>query len=374
MEDTTMEDTTMEIKTEELRVVADDRSSIVQSKGEIHGRAIQQQEHNRGYLESFGKDPKLLFWVALLLWAQVVQGFESQASGTVIGIGVFKRRFGVYLDGEYDVATKWQSAMSGGGTAAIMVGAWLGSYIADMVGNKPVIMAAAALGMASIGIEFAATSIGMYFGGKFLNFVAVRAFMNNCTTYIADISPLTIRASLVGLNNVAQCVGPLICAVMAYYTTNWTDDWSWKSLICTQWGFAGITLIGSIFMPESPVYLLEKGKETAARKVLSSLYSKPSDAEGHFESIKLTLQEAETQSSNLMDCFRGTNLRRTLIAILVFQAQPMSGLGFVYNYGALMYQYLGISDRQSFLLSIGGQILSISGAFIAVLVSDLYGR
>ncbi|KAJ5658329.1 general substrate transporter [Penicillium longicatenatum] len=325
------------------------------SANELRGRAIQQQEHNRSYWETLCKDPRLL---------------------SVISITEFKRRFGkMNTDGSYFISTDWQSALNGGSNAAAIVGAWGGSYFADHFGTKPVLLFACAINIASVGVEFATTSIAMFFGGKMMNFVAIGAFQNLCTAYVADISPLAIRASVIGFCNLSQCIGPFISAIMSYYTSSWDNDWSWKSLVCAQWGFAVIGFVGQIFMPESPVFLVHKGKMTAARAVLGRLYSDPNDAEGHFERIKLTLEEAESQKTvSYMECFRGTNLRRTMIAMLVFTAEPMSGLGFVSNYGSLMYQYLGIGDRQSFLIQIGAQILSISGAIFSFLVSDFGGR
>ncbi|KAH6988182.1 general substrate transporter [Ilyonectria sp. MPI-CAGE-AT-0026] len=345
------------------------------SNNDIRGRAIQQQEHNRTYLQTLGKDPWLLFWIGVMLWTLIVRGFENGSSGTVISIPMFKKHFGKLQDGQYFVETKWQSALSGGSNAAAIVGAWAASYFADKFGTKPVMLAAAAINIASIAVEFASTSIAMFFGGKMMNFVAIGAFLNLCTAYVADISPLAIRASVIGFCNLSQCIGPFITSIMSYFTQDWDTDWSWKSLICAQWGFAAVALVGHIFMPESPVYLVQKGKMEDARKVLRRLYSDPEDAEGHLERIKLTLDAAETHNSgSYLDCFRGTNLRRTMIAIMVFLSEPMSGLGFVSNYGALMYQYLGISDQKSFEIAIGAQILSMSGATIAFIVSDLYGR
>lgn len=55
-------------------------------------------------------------------------------------------------------------------------------------------------------------------------------------------------------------------------------------------------------------------------------------------------------------------------------AEAMSGLGFVTNYGALMYQFLGIGSQKSFAIQIGAQILSMSGATISFLVGDFVGR
>ncbi|KAJ5987085.1 general substrate transporter [Penicillium sp. IBT 35674x] len=343
---------------------------------QLRGRAIQQQEHNRSYWETLRKDPRLLFWIGVMLWTLIVRGFENQSSSSVISITEFKRRFGkMDTDGSYFISTDWQSALSGGSNAAAIVGAWGGSYFADHYGTKPVLLLACAINIASVGVEFATTSIAMFFGGKMMNFVAIGAFQNLCTAYVADISPLAIRASVIGFCNLSQCIGPFISAIMSYYTSSWDNDWSWKSLVCAQWGFAVVGFVGQVFMPESPVFLVRKGKLTAARAVLGRLYSDDHDAEGHFERIKLTLEEAESQKTvSYMECFRGTNLRRTMVAMLVFSAEPMSGLGFVSNYGSLMYQYLGIGDRQSFLIQIGAQILSISGAIVSFLVSDFGGR
>ncbi|KAJ5554233.1 hypothetical protein N7513_004192 [Penicillium frequentans] len=341
------------------------------SANELRGRAIQQQEHNRSYWETLRKDPRLLFWIGVMLWTLIVRGFENQSSSSSSNAD-----FGeMDTDGSYFISTNWQSALSGGSNAAAIVGAWGGSYFADHIGTKPVLLFACAINIASVGVEFATTSIAMFFGGKMMNFVAIGAFQNLCTAYVADISPLAIRASVIGFCNLSQCIGPFISAIMSYYTSSWDNDWSWKSLVCAQWGFAVVGFIGQIFMPESPVFLVRKGKLTAARTVLGRLYSDGNDAEGHFERIKLTLEEAESQKTvSYMECFRGTNLRRTMIAMLVFSAEPMSGLGFVSNYGSLMYQYLGIGDRQSFLIQIGAQILSISGAIVSFLVSDFGGR
>ncbi|KAJ5439694.1 general substrate transporter [Penicillium daleae] len=121
---------------------------------------------------------------------------------------------------------------------------------------------------------------------------------------------------------------------MSYCTSQWDNDWPWRALVCAQWGFAIIGFIGHLFIPELPVYLIRMDRIDDARGVLNRLYSKFTDADGHFERIKINLEEAETQNkATYGESFRGTNLRRTMIAILVFLAEPMSGLGFVSNYG-----------------------------------------
>jgi hypothetical protein len=110
------------------------------NSNELHGRAIQQQEHNRGYLETLRNDPWLLVWIGVMLWSLIVRGFELQASGSVLGIPDFQRRFGTLHDGgQYYIDTNWQSALTGGSSAAAIVGAWAASHFADIIGIKPVV-------------------------------------------------------------------------------------------------------------------------------------------------------------------------------------------------------------------------------------------
>ncbi|EEY16883.1 conserved hypothetical protein [Verticillium alfalfae VaMs.102] len=353
----------------------DDIQMVEHRDDQVHGRAIQQQEHNRTWGQTLRKDPRLLFWIGVMLWTLIVRGFESGASGALISIPVFRRRFGVLIEGTYFISTKWQSIISGAPNGAAIVGAWGASFLADRYGSKPIILLAAVINIVSVGIEFGATSLAMFFVGKMFNFLAIGALLNLCTAYIADVAPLAIRASAIGFCNLSQCIGPFIAAIMSNYTAKWDTDWSWKALVAAQWGFAAVALVGQIFMPESPVYLVRMGKMTAAQKSLERMYSDPQDAKGHLHRISLTLEEAElSNTGSYIDCFRGTNLRRTLICIMVFLSEPMAGLGFVGSYGALMYQYLGISDQKSFEIRIGAEVLSMSGATIAFLMADWWGR
>jgi MFS transporter, SP family, general alpha glucoside:H+ symporter len=106
---------------------------------ELHGRAIQQQEHNSSYWQALRSDPWLLFWIGVMLWTMGVRGWENQAGGAVLSIPRFKERFGEPQgNGEYFIATKWQSAINGSGGVAI-IGSMLASYLADLVGYKPII-------------------------------------------------------------------------------------------------------------------------------------------------------------------------------------------------------------------------------------------
>ncbi|KAJ4307900.1 hypothetical protein N0V84_012428 [Fusarium piperis] len=148
------------------------------------------------------------------------------------------------LDGSFFIATNWQSAISGGPNATAIFGFWAASFLSDRYGTKPIILMAAAVNIASVGVEVEATSLAMFFGGKLMNFFAIGALLNLCTTYVAEVSPLAIRVSVIGFCNLSQCIGPFVAAIMSNFTSKWDNDWAWKSLVAAQWGFTGVALVG----------------------------------------------------------------------------------------------------------------------------------
>ncbi|KAL4860629.1 hypothetical protein BDV12DRAFT_204844 [Aspergillus spectabilis] len=111
----------------------------------------------------------------------IVRRFENQASSTLLSVPRFKEKFGVLQDGQYFIATNWQSAVNGGPQAGSILGSLAASYFSDIIGYKITLLVAAVLNIASIGVEFASTSIAMFFRGTNLRRTAIA-----CTVFLAQ--------------------------------------------------------------------------------------------------------------------------------------------------------------------------------------------
>jgi hypothetical protein len=92
--------------------------------------------------------------------------------------------------------------------------------------------------------------------------------------------------------------------------------------------------------------------------------------------MKVTQKAAREESSGTtyLDCFRGTNLRRTIITIMPLTIQAMSGVAYISSYGTYYFQLAGISTAKSFQIACGAQALSIAGNIGAFLIIDRIGR
>jgi hypothetical protein len=92
--------------------------------------------------------------------------------------------------------------------------------------------------------------------------------------------------------------------------------------------------------------------------------------------MKVTQEAAREESSGVtyLDCFKGTNLRRTIITIMPLTIQAMSGVAYISSYGTYYFQLAGISTAKSFQIACGAQALSIAGNIGAFFIIDGVGR
>jgi len=149
-----------------------------------------------------------------------------------------------------------------------------------------------------------------------------------------------------------------------------------RGLFVAQWGFAAIAINFTPFLPESPWWLVQQGRPEAATKSLQRLGMTAVEAEKHLANIQLTEAKAreETEGATFIECFRGTNLRRTLVTIMPLTVQALSGVAFISGYSTYYYQLAGNSVHRSFQLSCGAQGLSIAGNIASWFIIDRVGR
>lgn len=96
----------------------------------------------------------------------------------------------------------------------------------------------------------------------------------------------------------------------------------------------------------------------------------------HLANIKTTLEEVrnETQGVTYLECFRRSNLRRTIIAITPLSVQMFTGIVFAASYSTYYAQLAGYSTAMSFKLQITQQVISIVGNIMSWYLIDKVGR
>ena len=139
-------------------------------------------------------------------------------------------------------------------------------------------------------------------------------------------------------------------------------------------------LVGICFAPESPWWLVRKGRLDEAERSLRRLTSKNKDG-SDFDPSKtvamiLHTDELEKESSSgtrYLDCFKGTDLRRTEIACMVWMTQTFCGAG-LGGYSTQFFEQAGLSTLYAFDLAMAQYALGAVGTILSWILMAKVGR
>jgi SP family general alpha glucoside:H+ symporter-like MFS transporter len=124
----------------------------------------------------------------------------------------------------------------------------------------------------------------------------------------------------------------------------------------------------------SPWWLIRRGEHKRARDALHRLY-RPGTVEQRLSEISETIAESLSEKkAEYADCFRGTDLRRTLIAVAVFVIQPLSGGPFVTGYQTYYLQLAGLPVDQTYTLTGANYAVMLVGNCIGMYLCERVGR
>jgi SP family xylose:H+ symportor-like MFS transporter len=189
--------------------------------------------------------------------------------------------------------------------------------------------------------------------------------------YIAEIAPAGVRGKLVSWNQFAIIFGMLVIYFVNYFIARqgneqWLIDEGWRWMFFSGSIPAGIFLILLFFVPETPRYLVMKGHDEKALKVLRKI-SGADDAPLILKEIKETIHEksAPWLSFGFFVIFIG-------IMLSVFQ--QFVGINVVLYYAGNIFRNMGSSTNSSLLQTIIVGLVNLTFTVVAILTVDKFGR
>ncbi|KAJ5374228.1 hypothetical protein N7517_006234 [Penicillium concentricum] len=206
---------------------------------------------------------------------------------------------------------------------------------------------------------------------------AMGSMQANTQTYVSEITPTSIRGVTLSLFQFWIILGQLIASCVLEGTSHVENSWSWKGAVVSQFGPALFCLIMFIpFVPESPYFLVAKGRIDDARAAIIKLHGAESiDLDDVLVQIQETLaheQQAKEGSSSFMECLQGTNLRRTFLACLPVVMQIFMGYPLCGNYLSYFLTLSGMGN--AFLVTVISVVCSLVSAVFAFFVIERVGR
>jgi len=149
-----------------------------------------------------------------------------------------------------------------------------------------------------------------------------------------------------------------------------TDEWAYRIPYALQWMWPPFLIVGVFFAPESPWWLVRKGRIEEAKKALLRLTSRKAQRETDFDADETVdmmihttaLEEKITKGASYLDCFKGVDLRRTEIVAMCWGIQNLAGNAFT-NYSTYFLQQAGLPTSSSYSFALGQYAINTVGVF-----------
>ncbi len=262
-------------------------------------------------------------------------------------------------------------------------GAWAAGRLADRFGRIRIMVGAAGLFVASaFGSGLASGPVSLTFW-RVVGGMGVGAASVIAPAYIAEISPASIRGRLGSLQQLAIVTGIfvalLIDTVLARSAGGANKDLA-LGLEAWRWMFISLALPGLVYgvlaltIPESPRYLVAKGRTDEARQVLGTVLIEGVD--DRIDEIQRTVQNDSTTRASFADLRGGTLglLPIVWVGILLSVFQQAVGINVIFYYSSALWQQVGFSENDSFTITVITSITNIVVTLVAISTIDKVGR
>ncbi|KAI5293911.1 hypothetical protein KEM52_005028 [Ascosphaera acerosa] len=258
-----------------------------------------------------------LLWSLMVSLSIIMEGYSQNLINNLFGFDPFTRDFGDLHDGVYGIPGPWQSALSCAGMVGAVIGVLANGVVMKRIGYKKSFILNLICMIGFTFITFFAKTLGGQLAGQVLVGLEWGAFATLSPAYSVELCPLAFRPYIAAYTNVC------FAAVLQRLTAGEQR---------------------------------QKSKQTVAMM------------------IQTNELEAEAEAgSSYIDCYKGTNRRRTEIACMVFVGQVTSGSQFAYN-SSYFFRQAGMSVEEAYNIGLVATAVTFLGTIVSWFLMRAFGR
>jgi SP family sugar:H+ symporter-like MFS transporter len=255
-------------------------------------------------------------------------------------------------------------------------GALTAGPVADMIGRRLGLVASNVVFCVGVVLQTIATRQPLFIAGRFFAGFGVGMISATIPLYQSETSPKWIRGAVVGCYQLAITIGLLLAAIVDNSTKHRNDTGSYRIPIAIQFAWAIILFVGCIFLPETPRYLIKKGRPDRAAKSLSQLRRLDVEHPALLEELAEITANHEYELSlgkaTYLDCFKGNLGKRLFTGCALQMLQQLTGVNFIFYYGTSFFQNSGI--RNPFIISMITSAINVASTFPGLYMVETWGR
>ncbi|KAI4863528.1 putative MFS alpha-glucoside transporter [Hypoxylon rubiginosum] len=336
-------------------------------------RLATEKEHRMTLWQGLRLYPKAVAWSVLISTCIVMEGYDVSLVNNFYAFPQFNEKYGVAVtaaDGSvsYQVPAAWQAGLSNGAVVGEIIGLLLNGWVSERFGYRYTVIFCLVLIIAFTAIFFTAQTVVHLQVAEILCGIPWGVFQTLTITYASEVCPVALRGYLTTYINFCWGVGQMIGIGVIMGNLWRTDEWAYRIPYALQWMWPVPLIIGILFAPESPWWLVRKGRLEDAKRSLLRLTNLNNetgfDADETVAMMVHTsaLEQKITKGASYLDCFKGVDRRRTEIVCMCWAIQNLSGNSFS-NYSTYFLQQAGLDNDKAYSFAMGQYAINCAGVF-----------
>ncbi|KAK0716205.1 maltose permease MAL61 [Lasiosphaeris hirsuta] len=341
----------------------------------IHSaKMATEKEHNMTLMQGIRLYPKAIMWSMLISTCIVMEGYDICLINNFYAFPQFNKKYGEDLsngqlvEGNWEVPARWQAGLSNGANVGELIGLLINGYVSERFGYRYTVIVCLTLIIAWTSFFYTAQNVQTLLAAEILCGIPWGVFQTLTITYASEVCPVELRGYLTTYVNFCWGLGQEIGIGVIMVMLKRQDEWAYRIPYALQWMWPVPLIIGIYLAPESPWWLVRKGKPEEAKQSLLRLTSK--NRETDFDADETVammvhttaLEQSTTGSASFWDCFKGNDLRRTEIVCMVWVIQNLSGNSFS-NYSTYFLKQAGLDATSAYGFALGQYGINMVGVF-----------
>jgi len=324
------------------------------------------------------RHPALLY---LSIFLSAVGGFLfGYDTGVIAGAMPLIEKDREFWPQDSDEGTLWLSTVTSVTVGFAFIFSFVGGWVTERFGRKPAVLLASVVFTLGSIVMAATPNKEVLLVGRIVVGMGIGIASMCVPVYMAETSPVELRGLLGASFQVMICLGQVVAAVTDALFEQVTGGWKW------DFGLAAIPsvilLVGFLFCPESPRWLVQKGRKEDAREVLRRMRRKGEGIDQELEEIvEIVKEDEKIQSmaggSPLLRGLKDPIVRKALLVGCSLQLfQQLIGINTVIYYSARILMMSGISNDMGIILWLSAGVCAVNflASFLGMSLIERLGR
>lgn len=197
--------------------------------------------------------------------------------------------------------------------------------------------------------------------------------MQSVPVYLSEMAPAKLRGALNIGFQMAITIGILAANLINYGTAQIKGGWGWRLSLGLAAVPAIMMTVGSLFLPDTPNSILERGNTDKAKQMLRKVRG-TDDVDDEFQDLVDATEAAKKVAHPWKNILQRRYRPQLVICILVPFFQQLTGINVIMFYAPVLFKTLGFGDNASLFSAVITGVVNVLATVVSIFTVDKFGR